>query len=83
MQLEGLPPLPPLEPILNHMNPIHTLPPYFHKIHSNIIYLSMPRFSAWSFSFRRSNQNFVSISYLSHACRSKVSVQVLGLCNIL
>jgi hypothetical protein len=39
---------PPLIPALNHMNPTHTLPPYFPKIHSNIILSSTPRSSAWS-----------------------------------
>jgi len=30
---------PPLVPILSHMNPVHILPPYFPKIHSNIFHL--------------------------------------------
>jgi len=40
---------PPLVPILRQMHPVHTLPPYFPKIHSNIIFPSMPRSSKWSF----------------------------------
>jgi hypothetical protein len=36
---------PPLVPIRSHMNPIHTFPPYFSKIHSCIFLLSTPRFS--------------------------------------
>jgi hypothetical protein len=32
---------PPLVPILNQMHPVHILPPYFPKIHSNIISQSM------------------------------------------
>jgi len=38
-------PLPLLVPILSKMNPDHTFPPYFPKIHSNITLLSMPRSS--------------------------------------
>jgi hypothetical protein len=34
----------------------------------NIILPSMPRSSEWSLSFRLSNQNFVHISHLPHAC---------------
>jgi hypothetical protein len=30
---------PPLVPILSHMHPVYTFPPYFPKIHSNIIFL--------------------------------------------
>jgi hypothetical protein len=29
-----VPKSPPPAPILSHMNPLHTLPPYFHTIHS-------------------------------------------------
>jgi hypothetical protein len=38
---------PPLVPILSQMNPIHTFPPYFPKIHSNVIFPSTPRSSEW------------------------------------
>jgi hypothetical protein len=30
----------PLIPILSQMNPVHTFPPYFPKIHSNIVFPS-------------------------------------------
>jgi hypothetical protein len=33
---------PPLVPILCQMQPFHTFPPYFPKIHSNIIFPSTP-----------------------------------------
>jgi len=48
------------------MNPVHTLPPYFPKIHCNIFLPSRP--SNWSLPFRFSNQNIVFISHLPHAC---------------
>jgi len=41
---------------------------YFLKIHSNIILPSVPSSSKWSFLFRFSDQNFVNISNVSHAC---------------
>jgi hypothetical protein len=39
---------PPLVPILSQMQPVHTFPPYFARIHSNIIFPSMPRSSKLS-----------------------------------
>jgi len=57
-----------LVPIISQINPVHTLPPYFPTIHSNIILPSMPRSYKWSLSFRFSNQNTVCISQLSHVC---------------
>jgi hypothetical protein len=59
---------PPLVPILNEMNTVHTFPPYFPKINSNIILPSTPRSSEWSLLFRISCRNSVRISHLSHAC---------------
>jgi len=35
---------PPLDPILRHMNPVHTLTPCSPKTHFNIIHLPMPKF---------------------------------------
>jgi hypothetical protein len=39
-------------PFPSQMNPVHTLPSYFPKIHSNIIFPSAPRSSKWSLPFR-------------------------------
>jgi hypothetical protein len=50
------------------MHPVHILPPYFHKNHSNIILPSMSESSAWCFPFRFSDQNFVCIPRPSSAC---------------
>jgi hypothetical protein len=37
--------------VLNHMNRVHILPPYFLRIHFNIIFPSVPRSSEWFISF--------------------------------
>jgi hypothetical protein len=58
----------PLVPILSQMHPAHIFPPYFPKIHSNIIFPSTRRSSEWSLPFRFSDKNFLRISYLLHAC---------------
>jgi len=38
----------PLVSNLIQLNPVHTFPPYFHKMHSNIIFTSMAMFYKWS-----------------------------------
>jgi hypothetical protein len=55
-------------PIVSHMNPIHTLQPYFPKIYFNFILLSTPRSPRRYLPIRLSNRNFVLISHLSFAC---------------
>jgi hypothetical protein len=55
---------PPPVPIPIQMNPIHIFPPYFSKIHFNIIISSKPRSSEWSLPFRLPNQNFVRVCHL-------------------
>jgi hypothetical protein len=47
--------------------PTHTFPPYFRKVHTNIILPSMPRSSEWSYPFRFSDQNLVFTPYFFHA----------------
>jgi hypothetical protein len=49
-------------------NSVHTFPSYVPKIRSNIIFPSTPTFFVWSFPFAFSDQNFVRISRLPHAC---------------
>jgi hypothetical protein len=57
----------PLVHILSQMNPLHTLPHYFPKVHSDITFPPMSRSSEWSLPFRFLDQNFVRVSHL-HAC---------------
>jgi len=65
MEPEGsLPPsrIQPLVPILSRMNPFHTLPSNFFKIHSNIILSSMPSSSKCSLSLTFSrNPLYISV----------------------
>jgi len=48
--------------------PAHIFPPYFSDIYSNSILPSTIMSSAWSLSFRSTDQNIIRISHLSHAC---------------
>jgi hypothetical protein len=52
-------------PVLSLMNPVHTFPLYFLKIHFNIILPSSSRSSEWSLPFMFSNQNCRNANYLS------------------
>jgi len=56
-----------LIPILSQMNPIHNFLPYFPKIHCVILPFT-PMSSEWPLPFRISDQNFMYISHLPHAC---------------
>jgi len=58
---------PPLVLTLSQMYPAHMFPPYFSKIHSNIILPSMPRSSEWFLAFRLSNENISCLSHFSCA----------------
>jgi hypothetical protein len=50
---------PPLDPILNWINPVHTPLPCLHEVHFNIIPSPKPRSSRWTLSYRSSDQNSV------------------------
>jgi hypothetical protein len=54
--------------ILSQMHPLHTLPSYFPKIHSNSILSFKPIPSKWSLPFTHSNQNIIWIYYISYPC---------------
>jgi hypothetical protein len=47
---------PPLVPIVSQINPIHTIPSYLSKIHSNIVHPPTSSSSQWSLSFWYSHQ---------------------------
>jgi hypothetical protein len=73
---------PPLVPILSKINSVQTYPPYSLKIHSNIIFLYSPTSCELSFSLRFLDENFVCISYLSHASHkyfyNRIGVWIVG-----
>ena len=56
---------PPTVPILNQLDPVHTLTSYFLKTHLNIIVPSMPGSPKWSLSLRLPHQNPVYAPLLS------------------
>jgi hypothetical protein len=57
-----------LFPILSHINPVHIITPDFYVIHFNIILSCMSRSSKWSFPFRFSGRNVVSLRFSSLSC---------------
>jgi hypothetical protein len=59
--------IPPLVPVLSQMNPVSNLSSYFPKVRSGILPSTL-RCSEWSLPFRLSDQNFVYIARLRHAC---------------
>jgi hypothetical protein len=59
---------PPLDPIMNQLNPVRPIDPYLSKVHLNVILPPKPRSSQWSLTFGPPNQNPVNTSPLLHAC---------------
>jgi len=72
----------PLVPIRSQMHPVHTFPPYFPKIHSNISLPSIPRFSKLSLPFTFTNRYFVC-SFISSICDKKAHLILLVLIELL
>jgi len=46
------------------MHPVHTFPPYFPKIHSNIIFPSTPMSTEWSVSLLKTTASEIQVSNL-------------------
>jgi len=69
---------PPLVSILSQMHPIHTFPLNFH---SNIIFLSTHKTSAWLFPYRFFDQNLVRTTHFSHAYYILLDLITLIICG--
>ena len=57
-------------PVLNHINPFHSVLPCFFRVNCNVIFQFMPRSSKWSLSFRSPHQKSVSTSSVSYNCHT-------------
>jgi hypothetical protein len=71
---------PPLVPVPNHINPIHTIPSYLSTIHYNIIHSPTSWSSQWSLSFLLTRQYSTCIPLLPHLCympRSSLSSNIV------
>ena len=64
---------PPLVPIMNQLDPVHTPTSHFLKIHLNIILPSAPGSPQWSLSLRSPQQNPVHTCPLPHTCHMPIS----------
>jgi hypothetical protein len=69
-------------PNLSQINPVHSFPPYFHKIYSNIILPFTLRSSEWSLPFTISDQDFVRISHSPYVLHASPISQFYHLNNI-
>jgi hypothetical protein len=61
----------------SHLNSVHNLTTHFFKIQFHITLPSTPRSSKWPFSFRISDQNFVSISNVRMSYKSLATFMFL------
>jgi len=73
---------PPLVPILSQINRVHTFPPNFSKIHSNVLQ-SLPMSFKCSLSFSLSDQNSVSIFNLPMHAAQSIHYIVLDLITLI
>jgi hypothetical protein len=65
---------PPLDHILNQLNPVRPIDSYLPKAHLNVILLPTPRSPQWSLAFGSPNQNPVKTSPIPHACHMSSSL---------
>jgi hypothetical protein len=58
---------------LSEISPVHTLPPYFRKIHLNVILPPTPSFPKWSFLSRFSDKTLHTVLMSPNAiCRTQL-----------
>jgi hypothetical protein len=72
--------------LLSQINPVHTTPSYFSKIHFNVILPPTPASSSGLFPFWLCHQNSVCMPILPNACYvpwDGMSFTMLPVCNIL
>jgi hypothetical protein len=74
---------PPPVPILSQINPVHTTPSCFPKIHSNIILPPTSRSSEWSLSFWLYHQNPICTPLLPIRATCPAHLILLDLINLI
>jgi hypothetical protein len=70
-------------PIQSQTNPLHNLPPYFPKIHSNIIHPYTCRYSDWSLPFKCNDQSFVFTCHLPKRAICPAHLTLLDLITLI
>jgi hypothetical protein len=73
---------PPLDPILSHISPIHSITAYLSNIHFNIVHSYTSWCSQWSLSFWLSHGYPTCIPLLPHSCYMPRPSHPFGLCVI-